>query len=506
MIKELLKVKNMQIIEIDKKKWVVDLDWEMLPQNTSIKIEAKKVAEKTQNNFGILIDYEDQVAIGLAKKSSKIPSAATYLSLANQEARANSSTSEYYHDWIVVEEAGDDKFWLAVIRNGTPSPQSDVILDITEVGKRILELLVNDTFKLYSTCSEIKAIFDETKYVEEVGLNALTANVKTKISYTKLRGIPNSVIYAGLGLIGFCFVTYGLSTLLEGRNLQEKAAAFEKQKHQEEMQKKMQYENDLKKYNELKEEAKKKVIQNVLNGMSASPNIVLSTWYDTVSGFELGSHGWKMDQIECYMTDATASTMQRSACDIKFIRNELSTNRMLLQEYPEAIIKGNEAVVTRLVPLPNDALINMSENDIKQLPTARDWGFDMISQLQLIKIVDIEHTIKPSVDLTYVSPVKPISPEMIATGKKPEPEKTESIGVAKGEIIIKNNNIDLLREVADNVDFKGIGTRKVVFKVQGLGMITWEATLEYFVQTDITGGITGSNSNTQADQTKEPNK
>jgi hypothetical protein len=233
--------------------------------------------------------------------------------------------------------------------------------------------------------------------------------------------------------------------------------------------------------------------------MAATPASVLSSWYNTVGSLELGTHGWKMDTVECYITDATITAAQRSACDVKFIRNDLATNRMLLQEYPTALIKGNEAVVTKEVPLNKDATYNMRPEDINKLPTATGWGFDMISQLQLLKVVDIDHDIKPSTDITFTAPPKPVEPKLAASGAKPINEGAMSIGVAKGEIVIKNSNIDLVREIADNVEFSGIGVRKATFKIQGLGSIAWEVNLDYFIRTDKSGGIAGSSSNSQPD-------
>ena len=174
----------MQIIEIKNKKWTVGLEWEILPGESSFKEEAKEIAEKTSSNFGVITEYEGQFSIGLSKKvNPKNPSANLYLALANQEKRATDTSANYYPDWIVVEEVGDDKYWMAIIKNGIPTPQSDAILDITTVKDRIIDLLVNDTFTIYSPCVEIKALFDSQKNIEEIGLNELTSEVTAKVKF-----------------------------------------------------------------------------------------------------------------------------------------------------------------------------------------------------------------------------------------------------------------------------------------------------------------------------------
>lgn len=485
----------MQIIEVKGKKWVVGLEWETLPGEKSTKLEAKDSAEKTKSNFGILIDYDDQFAIGLSKKSSKLPSAAAYLALANQEVRNTGSVDEYSADWIIVEEVSDDKFWIGIVKNGIPSPQGDSVLDITAIKEIIIALLMHDTYRLFSTCGEIKAIFGDMKTVEEVSINTLTEDIKAKNKFIKLKGIPNTVIYAGFGVLALIIGGFGVSSLIEGHDMREKMANIEKQRMQEEVAKQQKYAADLQKYEEGKKEAKKQAINNILLGMSATPNYMLKSWYNVVGNIELGTHGWKLENIECYLIDSTPTEAQKSACDIKFTKSELSTNRMLLQEYPDALIKGNEAVITKQVPLDASGLLAMKEDDINTLPTTRTWGADMISQLQLLKTVDIEHAIKPSIDIVFKTPLKPVDPKTNpAPNAAPINEGDQPVGVAKGQITIKGNNIDLLQEVADNVQFTGVGARKATFQVQGLGIIAWEATLDYFVRPDQTGGIAGSTS------------
>lgn len=496
----------MQIIDIKGKKWVVGLEWEILPDDKSHKIAAKDSATKTNNSFGIIVNYDDQYAIGLSKKSVKAPSAALYLALANQEARNNAPEHEYNLDWIVVEEVGDDKYWMAVIRNGIPSPQYDAILDITNIKDSIMNLLMNDTFKLFSTCGEIKAIFEDMKNVEDVDLNKLTEDVKTKIAFTKLQGIPNALIYSAFGFLFVCGALYGISTFLEGADIREKAENLQKVQQQEQIMKQQKYQNDLKKYEEDKKIAKKTVIDNILLGMTSTPNYMLSNWYNTIGSLELGTHGWALDSIECYVTEMTPSSPQKSACDFKFVKGELATNRMLLEDYPDALIKGNQAVVTKEVPLNKDNLLNMKEEDIANLPTTSAWGSDMISQLQLLKTVDIEHSIAPSIDMVYTPPVKPVDPNLAQTGVLPVAEGPQSVGVAKGQINVKGNNIDLMKEVADNVQFTGVGVSKAQFKVQGLGVIAWDVTLDYFVRPDHTGGISSSASSGIENDAKELQK
>ncbi len=167
---------------------------------------------------------------------------------------------------------------------------------------------------------------------------------------------------------------------------------------------------------------------------------------------------------------------------------------MLLQDYPDAVINGDSASVSRAVIASADTFKVPSLSILDQLPTAKTWGFDMISQLQLLKIVNIEHEIKPSASITYIVPAKPMSPEEQKSGQKMHIEEQKSIGYAMGQIIIKNDNFELMKEVVDNVDFKGVSVRKATFEPRALGEVNWNVQLDYYVKEDNTGGIAGSDS------------
>lgn len=483
----------MQIIEIKNKKWTVGLEWEILPGDSSFKEEAKEIAEKTSSNFGVITEYEGQFSIGLSKKvNPKNPSANLYLALANQEKRTTETNANYYPDWIVVEEVGDDKYWMAIIKNGIPTPQSDATLDITTVKDRIIDLLVNDTFTIYSPCVEIKALFDSQKNIEEIGLNELTSEVHTKVKFLKLRGIPDSVIKSGVGLAVILCLLYGGYTFMEGRDLAEKQRIFVENQEAEQKAAENKYQQDIALWEKQKVQNEIDAKNKIKLAMRLNPSGIVSAWYDLVGGIDAGTHGWQLGKIECYVEDKTERT--EASCDILFNRTGLSTNRMFLQDYPDAILKGDQALVKKKVLIAEKDINTNSETLIAGLYTAKNWGFDMISQLQLLKIVNIEHEIKPSASITYSVPAKPLSPVEQKSGQKMHAEEQKSIGYAMGQIIIKNDNFELMKEVVDNVDFKGVSVRKATFEPRALGEVNWNLQLDYYVKEDNTGGIAGSDS------------
>lgn len=481
----------MQILEIKGKKWMVGLEWEILPGDSTIKQESKEVAEKTNTNFGVVIDYDGMFAIGLAKKVGKEPSAALYLALANQESRENTEALNDYPDWIVVEDIGDDKYWMGVVKSGLPAPQYDAILSVTEVKERITELLVNDTFTMFSSSGEIIAIFDGIKHIENRSLNDLTADVKTKIKFDKLRGIPDIVVYSGIGVIVLGAIAWGVLSLIEGHSIKEKAETLRRQQQQEEMVKQQQYEAAKKQYEIDKVKIENEARNQVLRGLSGKPNSILNAWFSAVGNLPTGTHGWDLKNIECYYN--IDNQPSKFACDYLYKRTGLTTNRMLLQDFPTAKISGNEAVVTKDVAIDANDLATPSVEVLNTLKGASNWGNDMISQLQLLKIVDIDHDVKPSAEITYTLPALPVSPQEQAQGKTANAPETKSLGIAKGEIVVKGSHFDLVKELADNVDFFGTGLRKIKFTVKDLGEISWEASFDYFIKTQ-DGNLKGSTS------------
>lgn len=480
----------MQIITVKGKKWAVGLEWEFLPQDSSnIKQEAKAVAETNDANFGVLIDYDGKHAIGLAKKQPpKNPSASLYLALANQEFRDN-NPNEMMSDWIVIEEVGDDKFWMGVIKEGVPAPQYDAILDITTIKDKITELMSSETFKLYSTSADINALFDGIREVYQKNLNDLTESVVTKIKFDKLRGIPNVVIYAGIAGIVLMGVAWGALSFVEGRDIKEKAATIRKKQEEEHQRKVEAYQNAMKEYNNLKKTNYENAVKQVSLSLTGSSNAILNSLYNMVGNTPVPTSGWDLLSIKCERHNEVKPEI---TCDYLFKRSSLATNRMLLQDYPNANITGDDAVVKKVVPISNNELMVQNQT-IEDLKGAKSWGFDMLSQLQLMKIAEVDHKVEPSQQLFYEEPSKPVSVEEADNGKQPLPAQQIALGLSKGAVIVGGKNFDLMRELAQNINFSGVGFKSAVFEIKGLGEIQWELKFDYFIK-DQEGTIGAANS------------
>ena len=485
---------NMQILEIRGKKWAVGVEWEILAGESTAKQEAKEIASKTAHNYGVIVDYDVMTSVGLVKKQPpKAPSAALYLALANQEHRTQVSTTETFLDWIVLEDIGDDKYWMAVIKSGIPAPQFDAIFDITTVKDKITELLINDTYQIYSKSTEVSSLFEGIKEINAFSLNELTEDVKTKNSFVKLRGIPNYVIFGSIAtMVTIGILAIGVS-FLEGRSLAEKRANLQEKLQEEEVKRQLLYESEVAIHNKAVESNRSVAYERTLNKIRGNPNIILNAWYNAVAEVGLGTHGWTLNTIECYYNIESGAVLNRFACDFLYKRTGLSTNRMLLEDFPHAQIKGDQAIVTFNVPIEQEALTYTVVNSLSDLRGVNDWNFNMVSQLQLLKIADIEHKIEPSSDITFEVPPTPVSPAQQQQGISIGVPQQVSLGVSTGNVLISGDSFELIREIADNVDFYGLALRRVTFEVKELGVINWEATFNYFVK-NTGGSIGGSDS------------
>lgn len=514
----------MQVIDIQGKKWTIGIEWEILPGDANPKIEAKEIAEKTDNRFGVLVEYEDTFALGLTSKiDRKAPSAALTLAIANQDARDVTSN---YPDWIVLEEIGEDRFWMAVIKSGIPAPQFDSILSITEVKDRMTELLINDTYEVFTSSNELISIFEGFKSITQKNLNQITEFTEVPNKFEKLIGIPNSVIIAGVALVGIIAAVWGGSLLIEGRTLKEKAEYFERQKAEEKRIREDNYAKALEKYERDSVKDKSEAINEVVLGLSGNPSKILNAFYETVGNVQIGTHGWDLKAISCYydlispkiaikqssnMAVATSgsgaydllnkhkeNSFPRLYCDSLFERTGFNTARMFLSDYPKAKLLGGMAIVSDKVVIDSKDIVKTDSDIINNLPTAKKFGFDLQSQLQLMKIVGIEHEIESSNELVYQVPGKPIQPNEGDTNIQLGPKTVESLGISMGKIIVKGKGLELLRELADNVDFSGTSVREVQLDADKFEDLKWTATFHYYIKNK-DGDVSASSNMTKQD-------
>lgn len=499
----------MQILEIKGKKWVIGLEWEILPGDGSINEEAKEIAQKTNSKYGILLDYDNTYAIGLTNKTDKNPLAAVCVAEAN---KAGMDSNREYPDWVVLEEVGEDRYWMCVIKSGIPAPQYDAVFSLTEIKEKITELLINDTFKIFTNSNELVSVFEGIKEINRMGLNEITEGFNPKIQYKKYLGIPTWVFITTGSIMLLVGGLYGVSQLIEGASLKEKAQFLEKQAKEEERLKEERYRLALEKFETDKKNALDDSVNRVVAGLSGNPSKILEAFYKNIGQVPTGTHGWKLVNIECYFDlvkpmevavkvaskqkskipeELKSQNFPRLSCDYMYKREGINTARMFLQDYPSAKLNGDYAVVNSKVDIDPIYIARASDSILEELPNARQFGFDLQSQLQLLKIANIDHEITSSSELTYTIPGEPIKPTKGDTNIRLSPTRVESLGYSMGEIAIKGSGLDFIKELADNVDFSGTGLRSVAFDVSNGGAnLLWEAKINYYIKSN--GGFVGA--------------
>lgn len=503
----------MDTLRVNNKDWLVGLEWEILPGDSTIKIESKEVAQKTALPYGIVVEYDATYAIGLTKKPKKgLKPAAVFLAAANQLFRESEELQDY-PDWIVIEEAKDDRYWMSVIKSGIPAPQFDAILTLTEIKERITELLINDTYTIYSSSHEIINIFDGIKDIQNRSLNELTSEINIKYRFDKLIGIPPSVLVFG-GIVSVIAIILGsVFTVLDGMNSSEKAAALKKRLANEDIQRRIQYENEKRDYDDKVKKIKQDKLNEIIIGLSGNPSEILSAFYLNVGDTPVGTHGWSLTEIECYfnvatkLPDGTLSEIPQAACDYIYKRNPLSTTRMFLEDYPDATLNGDVAKVQKVVKIDPKFIAKAPESILTTIRPAKEWGFNVLSQLQLLKVASIDNKIGASSDITYNIPGAPLTPEERKQGKQPNPQVNKKLDIGTGEVVVSGKNFDLVKELADNVDFTSTNLKKINYKVSSSNKLDWSATFTYYIST-IDGDGVGSSSLTSESEsnTKENGK
>lgn len=498
----------MQTLKVGDKEWLVGLEWEILPGDSTIKIESKEVAEKTGLPYGIVVEYDNTYAIGLTKKpKNNLKPAAVYLAAANQVYRESQEFVDY-PDWVVIEEANDDRYWMSVIKSGIPAPQFDAILSITEVKERINELLINDTYMVYSQSQEIINIFDGIKEIVPRDLNELTSEISIKTKFTKFTGIPTSFIILGGIFVLVVIVMSAVFYALDGISSQEKAENLQKSLAQEKIQKQIAYENAKKEYEQNFNLARQSKVNEVILGLSGNPTEILTAYYRNVGDTQIGTHGWSLTDIECYFNvnpvDVTGkrSEIPEAFCDYLYKRNPLATTRMFLEDYPEATLNGDLAKVKKVVAINPAYISKAPESVLTTIKPAKEWGFNVLSQLQLLKVADIDSSIGASSEISFIAPPEPLTPEQQSSGAPQNQPKNINLGIGTGEVTVKGSNFDLVKELADNVDFSSTNLKKIKFTVAGTEL-SWEATFAYYISTIDGDGVGASTLKSEKEQNLE---
>lgn len=481
----------MRVATFGGKKWVVDLEWELMPNEAPFRQEIKSVVSKTDKPYGVAIEYEGALAVGLSKKPSKLFSAAAMLAAANQKSLSMDSgapAEESQNDWIVIDSLADDEYWLCVIKNGVPLPgTADTVHTLKDLQNRVTDLLEVDTYKIFSPLGEIKSYLSGVKPVDESGVAELTSGITQKFKLKKLVGISPVVVYIMGGMVALGLGYFALDAFLENTAMQKKITEMQKQQQQAQQAEQMEAQRAAADYEKLVRNEKQKQLSRLYAGIAGDPKVLLPAWINSVSDLPYPSFGWDMTRVECVFNSETVALNERASCLVFFKRGKYGTTRMLLDEIPTAQVAGNEAQVgLNLTNVPVELLANRTPDQIV-LPNAALFAKVVMSQVQALESSSITSAVKPAVDAVFNPPTRPLTKAQIDAGEKPQPTQPINLGFSEGELILRGKNVLYFGVLFEDMNPMGMSMSRfrVDFKLGDAA--SWEATFKYFLKSEAMG-------------------
>jgi len=486
-----------------------------MPEVSEKKALASFLSSNKGSSRGVVVSVNGYTVVGRPEKKAKVPpkvpSAAALLALANQkETNAQDDATEgtgEEHNWIMVEQIegkvdgfdgiGEPLFWLGMARNGLPVPGADLVVTrqqaIDELGEMLAStsgttVFTTDRDIRYNVVGQVSVV---DKKFEDVLRSAGVDRSKAQIKLFSTAGIIAIalVVVTVIALLGW-FSWSSWSKAVAERKAAERAskdAASKKKKVAEETAK---YEKEVRK---ALEDGLSKGMVEVKDALSASsPYDMIESWRQIIYGVSVYQSSWDLTGVSCTVD------VNVPVCTVALARGDLGTNRALLTERPDAIIEGDRAsYILRGAEVPN------REINLPFLLSSLAFSKGLISDLQVLRMSGLAHTAAASKEITK-SVNLPEAPALIPTPnipagpadakKRPAKAKggagapksvTIQLGIAKGEISIKGDQIWQVSGVARYLDLPNVrvsGLSVQVPKDSATGM-NWELSLDYMVRT-----------------------
>jgi hypothetical protein len=460
----------MNIVSIDNKKWVVGIEWQILPGETDdYKDEIKEASRKAGKNFGVTFDYDDVRVLGLLDKKVKEPVAAAYAARANQkmlkkeeeeENESGSPTSNPLKDWIIVEEVGDH-YWLCAIKNGIPLPGFDVVEDLDQIKNKIFELLEVDTYTIYTKSERVDELLRGSKFTEPKSLFDLIEEAKfdktdlSKVKVSQLVGIDSKYLIVVIAVFGVIILGYFLNDFIQNQSLASKAKQLQEQQMRQKLLEKQQFEQKMREYDKQVEQAKQNALQNVQQNINLKNKEILNNWVNPAINLNVSTGGWNVNKYLCNVVDATSNNQTATGCYLLLNRTDYGTDQMLLAVFPKAKIIGNTARIDITIPNSNlnDTSASTSAPQVAEPNALLD---NNISTLQQLKMANITYSISKQDEITYPVPAKPLTADQMRANAKPVIPPPVGLGIYKGIIQITGSNLLFLKDAINLLSYSSV--------------------------------------------------
>lgn len=472
------------------------LSWASLPFDVPEKKGmAEFMAGKGKGSTrGLVVRSAGISVVGYVKpkeKNLKLPSAQALLALANQRTieetgGLSSGATGEEHNWIVIEklDGEDDKYWFGAVKNGVPVPSGDILGTKDEVIQEMNHLLdASPNFIVYTKDKDVRFNALASVDVQDKSFSELVAGIPASKAKTNLFNVGALIAIAViLGMFVLIAAWWGYSVWAEKKALEEAQLASAKQAAAQAAQ----ADQEKKGYEQTVRDSMltslKLGIDEVSAALSApSPPATVSAWRDIVYNIDLYQSGWNLKEIACVMDNVGVPS-----CRVSVDRGAGGVNSLLLSDHPDAVIEDTKAfyVVTGQAP-------SKRATSFSALGSSSDFTSGIVSQLQMLRPVSIEHDVQASKDIVKDITLPPPPPTLASAlpggtdPNAPAPPLQIQLGAATGMGTIRGNQLWQLTGIADLLDTAGVRVKDVTLNVSpgSLDNVGWVLSFDYFVRT-----------------------
>lgn len=472
-----------KVIKIEDQDFLVGIDWSPIKNASEQSTVKKRVLETHKGSkFGIFVKpkigtYAFGIATPNINKTPKCPSAAALLAFALQEQSKTSetATSPESPGWIFIEKLSEESFWLVAVKEGLPVPDHDIICNsLMDLNETISNLFSFTNFAVYSKdpiVREMAQFIKDDVQVYDRSFKNLIKNVKlSKGNLIQVSGLPITTVALIIGV----FTLIGAGFWYSSWTKKQEIIAQEQKKAQQAADQKRKVEKARDEYEKLVKEALTSSLNSGVNSVksvikSPEPQKIMTAWTSILDRVKLNHVGWVMEEIDCGIK------RRKAECTIKLSRGEIGNNRLLMEAFPNAEIKGDKATYT----LIGDELVNRQGAWRDILPANR-MSVGMLSELQFLRLAGLDYRQRASKEI--IQPVNlPEPPRLAFKSRRDVPKDVApiKIGAGKGDLTISGDVMAQLYGLGEFLEYSNVSLNSLKLDPEG----SWQLKIDYVVKT-----------------------
>lgn len=474
---------NPKIVKLKDTSVVIGLEWELLEGASERRAQRDILKKNPGVKAGVLVRSADIAVIGLmapGQKKPSVPSGAALLALANQDAQARvtgQSSSIEDNQWIVIERLGEDEFWVVDIKDGVPLPGADFVGSYDKVRTYLDDMLEGAGFKVFTSDPAIQELVDQKAMVVPSGAAEIIAELEkpARGNLKTVSGVDPVIILVIVGflaIVGGFFAWDYFKKMSQQRAAQQQAAARASEDARRLAAEKAGYVESI-------EKAVLEALDQGVNTVNASlqtpsPGQVVDAWLGMVEALPMDHSGWTLERADCAL-----ETPEKPLCTVNLKRSAEGINRILLEDFPEAIISGDTA--TYVVRGPD---LKPRTSDWHQVSSAHGMLVGLVSDLQFVRTVGLSYNQSESKDITQAvaMPTPPATVFKPGDTQQNTPPGPVNTGMAKGQLGLSGAGLWQVRGLAPLFERGSISALTLTVTLGGAGTHAWQLQTDYFVR------------------------